>query len=247
MLQEAVLGRGRGLHKSAFCCNPPFSATPSPAGIGRLLQSAVLGSAASYTKRAFAAICRPRRRRALHKLVACSKRPWARRTRPYTYRSYVAFDRSRQSPRLTQIGHLQQTATASPGSASPLSRSQFPRNLSKYTFNGQVLARFPRNLWITARRPLSALAVCAELRFLPRGFAQTRSSFRISAAKTAKSAALLQTVRTEAQFATNRNTGAGRGEGDRRSPRPAPTRRQTPSAEANLIIVRFPLIRLPHR
>ena len=125
-----------------------------------------------------------------------------------------------------------------------------------------------------SKAPFSALTVCAELRFLPRGFAQTRSSFRISVAKTAKSAALLQTARTEPQFVTNRNTGAGRGEGDRRSPRPAPTRWQAPSArgvaegrrgaqpaptrwqapstEANLIIVRFQnvrflLIRLPHR
>lgn len=257
---------------------------------GRLLQSAVLDDATLYTNWSLAANDRGREvpglthiGRMLHSTVLGRARLTGTgrllqstvldSTTPCRNRPFAAICRSRQSPRLTQIGHLQQTATASPGSASPLSRSQFPRNMSKYIFNGQALAHFPRNLWIAARRPLSALTVCAELRFLPRGFAQTRSSFRISAAKTAKSAALLQTVRTEAQFATNRNTGVGRGEGNRRSPRPAPTRWQapsargvaegrrgarpaptrwqTPSTEANLKIVkfqnvRFLLIRLPH-
>ena len=153
MLQEAVLGRGRGLHKSAFCCNPPFSAAPSPAGIGRLLQSAVLGSAAAYTKRAFAAIHRSRQRRALHKLVACSIRPFLAAPRP------AGTGRLLQSAVLGRAPALHKSVIYSKrqppplAAASPLSRSQFPRNLSKYTFNGQALARFPRNLWITARRP----------------------------------------------------------------------------------------------
>ena len=43
------------LQELVVCCNPPFSAAPRFTGIGRLLQSAVLGDATPYANRSFEA------------------------------------------------------------------------------------------------------------------------------------------------------------------------------------------------
>lgn len=108
LLQEAVLGRGRGLHKSAFCCNPPFSAAPRPEGIGRLLQSTALGSAAPYTNWSLAAFGPSWQRHALQELAACCNPPFS------------------AAPRFTEIGRLLHSAVL--GGTTPYANRSFEAN-----------------------------------------------------------------------------------------------------------------------
>ena len=102
----AAIRRSRqlcGLHKTGVCCNPPLSAAPRLTQTGRLQHSALLGSATPCRNWSFAAIRRSRQRHVLQELAVCCIRPFS------------------ATPRLTQIGHLKQTVTASPGSRqSPL-------------------------------------------------------------------------------------------------------------------------------